>query len=206
MAEIRRARRPQMRIILFEGPDKSGKSTLIGLVEEWLADELAKKGSKAHVYRFNLPFSYANEKDPADPHEYSHARLVAAFSSLQECNKILAVDDVMLIDRFHISESVFGYEYCREVNDDTIHTIDRWLARNGAVLVECRIDDVDSAVRKFSRGGFIDLVDEGAYRRLCNDFKDECSCSSIRNKIAYSYEDDPFSEFIKDLAAMIERV
>lgn len=195
-----------MRIILFEGPDKSGKSTLIRGVERWLAGELAKKGSKAHVYRFNLPFSYANEKDPADPHEYSHARLVAAFSSLQECNKILDADDVMLIDRFHISEAVFGLEYRRPVNDVTVNMIDRWLAQNGAVLVECRIDDVDAAVKKFSWYGFIDLVDEGSYRRLCDSFKDACSCSSIPNKIAYSYEGCTFSEFTEGLAAMIERV
>ena len=194
-----------MRIILFEGPDKSGKSTLILSVERWLASELAKKGSKAHVYRFNLPFSYANEKDPADPHEYSHTRLVAAFSSLQECNKILNADDVMLIDRFHISEAVFGLEYRRPVNDATVDTIDEWLAQNGAVLVECRIDDVDAAVKKFSWNGFIDLVDEGSYRRLCDSFKDACSCSSIPNKIVYSYEGCTFSEFTEGLAAMIER-
>lgn len=206
MAEIRRARRPQMRIILFEGPDKSGKSTLILGVERWLASELAKKGSKAHVYRFNLPFSYANEKDPADPHEYSHARLVAAFSSLQVCDKVLGADDVMLIDRFHISEAVFCLEYRRPVNDVTGDLIDQWFAQNDAVLVECRIDDVDAAVKKFSWNGFIDLVDEGSYRRLCDSFKDACSCSSIPNKIAYSYEGCTFSEFTESLAAMIERV
>lgn len=87
-----------MKVLLFEGIDKVGKTTTIKTLE----GNLKEKGYKVMV--LNVPFSCNNTLNV----EQSTFRLRMTLDNLLNMNEQFGDDYVCLIDRLHISEKVYG--------------------------------------------------------------------------------------------------
>lgn len=106
-------------IIILEGPDRTGKSFL---------------GKIFHSI-FDIPY-YRGERSPASREELKTRAFEVAKIEMQQMHDILKQTGVsIVIDRWHLSELVYGKVYGRQFDENFIWDMDEKLADLGAVVV-----------------------------------------------------------------------
>jgi len=106
-------------IIILEGPDRAGKSFL---------------GKIFHSI-FDIPY-YHGERSPASREELKTRAFEVAKIEMQQMYDILKQTGISLvIDRWHLSELVYGKVYGRQIDENFIWDMDEKLADLGAVVV-----------------------------------------------------------------------
>lgn len=106
-------------IILLEGIDRTGKSFL------------------GKIFRsiFDIPY-YHGERPPANKEELKTRSFgVAKIEMLQMYDVLKQTGVSIVIDRWHLSELVYGKVYGREIDENFIWDIDEKFANLGAVVV-----------------------------------------------------------------------
>jgi len=106
-------------IIILEGPDRSGKSFL---------------GKLFHSV-FDIPY-YHGERPPASREELKTRSFeVAKIEMLQMFDILKQTGISIVIDRWHLSELVYGKVYGRQIDENFIWDMDEKLANLGTVIV-----------------------------------------------------------------------
>lgn len=179
-----------MKIILFEGPDKTGKSTAIKQLCSMInVGETEEFGSQYNALVLNKPyFAYGNEslQFKIDGIEASLQSMLDTIGTISD----YFVDDniVLLIDRLHISEYVYSELFNREVTP-LCDVIDSELSLMDTLLVHCIPSDVEDTIDRFKFEGSIDTLTFDEYRKSVTLFERYVDSSFINNKIKYSYDD-----------------
>lgn len=115
-------------VIVFEGPDKSGKSTI--------AQHFAER------YNFNY---YKNPRERQQKLA-GEIRYVAKYAGLWYADYIRQVPQRVIIDRHYISEWVYSHVEQRERDDAVLREIDKAFASIGAFIIICYRDDYTSFI------------------------------------------------------------
>lgn len=112
-----------MPIVIFEGSNKVGKSTLIDALE----DECKREGIKYCI--FDKRYAKNSEKKVTPEEMFDIA--CKDFSEMLKHSK----NELVLVDRFHITEFVYGFIYRGYYNFDMVEVIDKLLETVGAKLI-----------------------------------------------------------------------
>ena len=179
-----------MKIILFEGPDKTGKSTAIKQLCSMInVGETEEFGSQYNALVLNKPYvAYGNESLQFKVNAID-ASLDAMFNMILSLRLNFRDDNVvLLIDRLHISELVYAELFGREASH-WFDTIDMDLMLHKALLVHCVPDDVESTIKKFEFDGTIDNLTFDEYRESIKLFDKYIDYSLINNVVKYTYND-----------------
>lgn len=154
-------------IILLEGPDASGKTTLV-------RQEFIPRGFQ---YIHNGVF-------PSPSHAYE-----AYINQL----KFLTPNDNVIIDRMHISERIYGRIYHGEcMNDDSYWHVDSMLEKLNAIALIC-ITNFHETLRIWASRQKDELIkDPKIFERIYDEYW-QCILSNERTKaytnlITYSYD------------------
>lgn len=179
-----------MRVILFEGPDKTGKSTAIKQLCSMInVGETEEFGSRYNALVLNKPYyAYGNEslQFKIDGIE---ASLQSMFDTIMTLRDVFVGQDIVLfIDRLHISEYVYSELFNREPAF-MCDFIDSELSMYETLLVHCVPDDVEATIKKFELDGTIDNLTFDEYRKSVVLFEKYIKNSPIMNKVKYSYND-----------------
>lgn len=162
-----------MKIIIFEGVDKVGKTTAINELIE-LLPVIGLKPIK-----LNVPFMYSLQTK--DEHAM---RLFLTLHNLEEMDKFFDDTHVCLVDRFHISEKVFGDVLRGEYDKFSFHNVDFFLNKLEAILIHITPDDIWENYQKFSdEDGLIDGLTRMQYLKTYEEFIITCDQSKIKRNI-----------------------
>ena len=112
-----------MSIVIFEGSNKVGKSTLI----DALADECDREGIKCCI--FNKRHAKNSEKKVTPEEMFEIA--CRDFSEMLKHSR----NKLVIVDRFHITEFVYGLIYRGYYNFDMLEVIDKLLKAVDAKLI-----------------------------------------------------------------------
>ena len=179
-----------MKVILFEGADKTGKSTAIKQLCSMInLGETEEFGSQYNALVLNKPYiAYGNESLQFKINAID-ASLDAMFNTITSLRRNFRDDNVvLLIDRLHISEFVYAELFGREASH-WFDTIDMDLMLHEALLVHCVPDDVESTIKKFEFDGTIDNLTFDEYRKSIKLFDKYIDYSLIDHVIKYTYND-----------------
>lgn len=179
-----------MKVILFEGADKTGKSTAIKQLCSMInVGETEEFGNQYNALVLNKPYiAYGNESLQFKINAID-ASLDAMFSMILSLRRNFKDDNVvLLIDRLHISEYVYAELFNREASH-WFDTIDMDLMLHEALLVHCVPDDVESTIRKFEFDGTIDTLTFDEYRKSIDLFDKYIDYSLIDRVVKYTYND-----------------
>ena len=112
-------RNQNQKIIILEGIDKSGKSFI----------------GKLFQSVFGIPY-YHGERSPASREELKTRSFEVAKIEMMQMYDILKQTGIsIIIDRWHLSELVYGKVYGRQIDENFIWDMDEKLADLGAVIV-----------------------------------------------------------------------
>ena len=164
-----------MKVLLFEGIDKVGKTTIIKTLDK----SLKEKGYKAMI--LNVPFSCNNALNV----EQSAFRLRMTLDNLLNMNKQFGDDYVCLIDRLHISERVYG-EVLRDGCFDNFqcNSCDYWISTIDTTLIHVKPVNVLHNFMKFKdENNLIDGLTYSQYLGTYQAFIREVQKSLIHKKI-----------------------
>ena len=179
-----------MKVILFEGADKTGKSTAIKQLCSMInVGETEEFGNQYNALVLNKPYiAYGNESLQFKINAID-ASLDAMFNMILSLRRNFKDDNVvLLIDRLHISELVYAELFGREASH-WFDTIDTYLMLHEALLVHCAPDDVESTISKFEFDGTIDNLTFDEYRKSIELFDKYIDYSLIDRVIKYTYND-----------------
>ena len=179
-----------MKVILFEGADKTGKSTAIKQLCSMInVGETEEFGNQYNALVLNKPYvAYGNESlqfkiDGID------ASLQSMFDTITTIRDVFVGQDIVLfIDRLHISEYVYSELFNREPAF-MCDFIDSELSMYETLLVHCVPCDVENTISTFELDGCIDTLNFDEYRKSVALFEKHIKHSPIMNKIKYSYND-----------------
>lgn len=144
-----------MKIVLFEGIDKVGKTTTI----EKLKKELSSFGFK--VLKLNLP--YTIDYEDID-NKNSTFRLKMSIKNLMTMYDEYDENYICLIDRLHISEKVYGKLLRDKFDRTTFYYSDYYLSEMRVKLIYLVPNDVHGNYEKFKdEKGLIDGLTEEQY-------------------------------------------
>lgn len=130
-----------MKIIIFEGPDKVGKSTTLNVVKDYLI-------SKGKIpLELSLPFLM--DRIYSAPSELLY-RLKLQMRNLIDMYNNFSDDYVCLLDRFHLSERVYGEVLRHNCDYTEISICDSRLKAMDANLIYIYPDDMKANFEKFS--------------------------------------------------------
>lgn len=162
-----------MKIIIFEGVDKVGKTTAINELVE-LFPTIGLKPIK-----LNVPFSC--DLKTKDEHAM---RLFLTYHNLEEMDKFFDDTHVCLVDRLHISEKVFGDVLRNEYDKLSFNNADYFLNNLKAVLIHIVADDIWENYQKFcDEDGLIDGLTKMQYLKTHEEFISTCAQSKIKRNI-----------------------
>lgn len=162
-----------MRIIIFEGADKVGKTTTISK----LLNSLKEEGFKTLL--LNLPFEYSESLTK----EERNYRLRVTVNSLLDMSEHFDDNYICIIDRLHISEKVFGNVLRGEYDERLFNTIDILVAGLNALLITVEPDSIQENFLKFKdEENLLDGLTYEQYSEIVNLFNDSSNDSRIKNK------------------------
>ena len=191
-----------MKIILFEGPDKTGKSTAIKQLCSMInVGETEEFGSRYNALVLNKPYiAYGNESL-----QFKIDGIEASLQSMLDT--IITIRDVfvgqniaLFIDRLHISERVYSELFNRETTS-LCDIIDSELSVHETLLVHCIPCDVEETIGTFELDGCIDTLNFDEYRESVEIFDKYIEHSLIMNKVKYSYND--FDGLVNNVAKFL---
>lgn len=191
-----------MKIILFEGPDKTGKSTAIKQLCSMInVGETEEFGSRYNALVLNKPYiAYGNEslQFKIDGIDASLQSMLDTIITIRDV--FVGQDIVLFIDRLHISEYVYSELFNRETTS-MCDTIDCELSMHKTLLVHCVPCDVEETIGTFELDGCIDTLNFDEYRESVEIFDKYIEHSLIMNKIKYSYND--FDGLVNNVAKFL---
>lgn len=162
-----------MKIIIFEGADKVGKTTTISK----LLNSLKEEGFKTLL--LNLPFEYSESLTK----EERNYRLRVTVNLLLDMSEHFDDNYVCIIDRLHISEKVFGNILRGEYDERLFNTIDILMAGLNALLITVEPDSIQENFLKFKdEKGLLDGLTNEQYFEIVNLFDDSSNNSRIKDK------------------------
>lgn len=192
-----------MKVILFEGADKTGKSTAIKQLCSMInVGETEEFGNQYNALVLNKPYTaYGNESLQFKINAID-ASLDAMFNMIFSLRRNFKDDNVvLLIDRLHISEFVYAELFGREASH-WLDTIDTYLMLHEAFLVHCVPDDVESTIKKFELDGTIDNLTFDEYRKSIELFEKYVDYSLIDQVVKYTYND--FDGLVNNVVRFLE--
>lgn len=164
-----------MKVLLFEGIDKVGKTTTIKTLE----DNLKEKGYK--VIKIELPF-ICNKINT----EERTFRLEMTVNNIIEIDKYFSDDNtICLVDRLYLSERVYG-AVLRNGNFDNFkcNLFDYKISRLDTTLIHVRPLNLLHNFNKFKdENGMIDGLTYQQYSDTYNAFIEEVRRSAISKKV-----------------------
>lgn len=116
----------RQQVIIFEGPDSSGKSQI--------GRELSK--------RINVPYFKNNRESKRILSNLNSE--CAVYCGIYMADYLSSTGQNVIIDRFHISEYVYATVYNRETNFNDINTISRILTGIRAKVIYCYKENLDN--------------------------------------------------------------
>lgn len=162
-----------MKIIIFEGADKVGKTTTISK----LLNSLKEEGFKTLL--LNLPFEYSESLTK----EERNYRLRVTVNLLLDMSEHFDDNYICIIDRLHISEKVFGNILRGEYDERLFNTIDILMAGLNALLITVEPDSIEENFLKFKdEKGLLDGLTNEQYFEIVNLFDDSSNNSRIKDK------------------------
>lgn len=179
-----------MKVILFEGADKTGKTTAVKQLCSMInVGETEEFGNRYNAIVMNKPYiAYGNESLQFKVNAID-ASLDAMFNTILSLRRNFSDDNVvLLIDRLHISELVYAELFNREASH-WFDTIDMDLMLHEALLVHCVPDDIESTINKFELDGTIDTLTFDEYRKSIELFDKYVDYSLIDRVVRYTYDD-----------------
>ena len=196
-----------MKVVLFEGPDKVGKTTKVNdLLHRISLGEDEDFGDKYEAIKLNLPYEFSQTLSTKIAFEARTNRLRDTASVLTLMNEHYDDDVVCLIDRLHISEAVYGECLRNGEYDRTLYAaIDSALANDfDTTLITCVPTITSEWIDKFGMNGQIDDLSYEQYERSVSLFMKFHQRSRIKKKMLLSFDDliDPIVN--NWLAAMLE--
>ena len=182
-----------MRIIIFEGADKVGKTTTISK----LLNSLKEEGFKTLL--LNLPFEYSESLTK----EERNYRLRVTVNLLLDMSEHLDDNYICIIDRLHISEKVFGNVLRGEYDEHLFNTIDILVAGLNALLITVEPDSIQENFLKFKdEENLLDGLTHEQYFEIVNLFNDSSNDSRIKNK--YKTKTKYLSNIKPEIIKMLE--
>lgn len=177
-------------IIILEGPDCAGKTTLA----KQLQTRLRWSDDNATIVHFGPPSSqYRNSKNPQWA-EYSAS--IGAWLDRQ-------TEDTLILDRFMYGELIYGPVLRRSTNLTRSHVrmLERILLSMEAVLVYCRppIDVVELVWRERVETELIKDID--LLQRVCLDYDDLMMWSGLP-QVSYDFTRDITVETLRQIELM----
>lgn len=191
-----------MKVILFEGADKTGKSTAIKQLCSMInVGETEEFGNQYNALVLNKPYiAYGNEslQFKVDGIEASLQSMYDTIWTIRD--KFEDQQIVLFIDRLHISEFVYSELYNRETTS-LCCLIDSELSLLDVLLVHCAPVDVEETIKRFDLDGHIDTLTFDEYRKSVTMFDFYITNSFIGNKVKYSYDD--FDSLVDNVARFL---
>lgn len=178
-----------MKFILFEGPDKTGKTTAINQLCNLInLGETEEFGNKYHAVVLNKPYSCPGDDRLQFKRNFVDASLYMMYDSMYVLEDYTHDDNVVVfIDRCHISEYVYAELFYRSLSLWT-GALDKFFMMRDTMLVQCVNRNVNDTIRKFEYDGTIDGMSFMEYKRSIVLFEKYCRASLINYKIKYSYD------------------
>lgn len=125
-----------MKVVLFEGPDKVGKTTLLNnIVDKMAFGETDEFGSKHKPLVLGRAFGTHPIYGDEEQNELRSFRLKLEAKTIGRM-QTLSDDYVLFIDRFHLSEKVYGQVFDRGWDQYAFEVIDRLLYNALLVSIE----------------------------------------------------------------------
>lgn len=191
-----------MKIILFEGPDKTGKSTAIKQLCSMInVGETEEFGSKYNALVLNKPYyAYGNDslQFKIDGIDASLQSMLDTITTIRDV--FVGQNIVLFVDRLHISERVYSELFNRETTS-MCDIIDSELSMHETLLVHCVPVDVEGTINTFEFDGCIDTLNFDEYRESVVFFEKYIEHSLIMNKVKYSYND--FDGLVNNVAKFL---
>lgn len=170
-----------MKVVLFEGPDKVGKTTLMMNIADKLAfGETDEFGNACKPLVLGRAFGTHPLYGADELNKLRSFRLKLEAKTIGHM-QTLSDDYVLFVDRFHLSEKVYGQVFNRGWDQWQFEAIDRLL--QDALLVLIEPDDPEKVFNRFpDDNGRIDGLTLEEYAQSVSLFDDCYKESSIVNK------------------------
>lgn len=188
-----------MKIIIFEGVDKVGKTTLIERISKELTDIYGKK-----VLRLTLPFSM---EKPNASNEISMFRLGVQLDVMKKMSKKFSDDYVLLCDRFHLSEFVYDNALRRYQPFDkaAYQQIDKEVSHLKTLIIYQTTSNIGDLYEKFKdESGLLDGLSYSQYIKSHILFEEAYQATKCSTKIKVDRDkvDGVVSEIIEFLGML----
>lgn len=162
-----------MKLLIVEGIDKCGKTTMINSLYEKL------KSSKRKCMIMNLPF-IVNKPLSKDIIQY---RIRMTTANIIEMSKTFGDEYICLIDRYHLSEKVYGKLLRESCAEFECNYADAIFSTMDSLLVHIVPDEIHSNFNKFKDdNGKLDGFTFYQYRVMLDKFTNEFDKSGM-NKV-----------------------
>lgn len=172
-----------MKVVLFEGPDKVGKTTMANYLFDTIAFGESSDFSDDFVplflgRAFGTHPVFSGERE----NKLRSFRLMIETNSISKMMK-LPDNYVLFIDRFHLSEKVYGQVFKRGYNAANVRMIDAMLEK--ALLVYMTPKDTCETYEQFKDDatGLIDDLTIDQYAMSVNLFDEAFAESYIPGKV-----------------------
>lgn len=172
-----------MKIIIFEGIDKIGKSTTISN----LTSEFKERGLTPILLSPSFILDSCHKSNIL-----SEFRLRLSFDDILKMCKFFDDKHVLLIDRFHLSEFVYSKVLREEqpINGFELNYIDYYLNQNHAMLVYQTTNQVGKLFEKYKdENGLLDNLTYEQYIKSHVLFEEQFDQSVIVDKFKFDRED-----------------
>lgn len=181
-----------MKVLLFEGIDKVGKTTTIEKIEKVLTD----KGYTPLLIKF--PFEV--QKLTNEQREF---RLMLTVDNIISMNNFFDDTFVCLVDRLHLSEEVYGEVLRNEYNQHECNIIDFKMSQLKTILIHVKPDNLMDNFNKFkSQDNLIDGLTCEQYSKTYQSFKKRINESRINKKIGLTTKD--LDELVENIEIILK--
>lgn len=183
-----------MKVVVIEGIDRVGKTTLANIIKEKYGAIVLKDKMKNGM-SINEVFNKAKKRFGLFYGKSFLENIIEEKlnTTLNVIDSMKELDDIIVIDRFHISEYVYGTVERSCDSEISFRNIDDRLKSMDALLIYVRPTDVDKSSEEHGK----DLM-------LHDFFMEETFKSSNMNKIACSYDDFESEAFLKVIEDVLD--
>lgn len=194
-----------MKVILFEGPDKVGKTTKVNdLLHRISLGEDEDFGNKYEAIKLNVPYDFPTTMSARLTTQVRTERLRMTAFMLYNIAQTMPDNVICLIDRLHLSEYVYGE--CLRLGD-----YDASLAKGidvvlsdylDTILVTCVPAITDEQIKLYGMDGLIDDLTYDQYRHSVDLFIGAHTDTRIKKKMLVTFDDliDPiFNKWLVDM-------
>lgn len=174
-----------MKVLIFEGPDEVGKTTIIKtLFNRMTFGKDTDFGTRFTPIKLTHPFTIDSRKSSKTCQALYKYRLKTELNNIMSMSNDFDDSFILLVDRLHISELVYG-ELLRNGDFDSsmLSLADKWLAKHGSCLITVLPDSIGSNLKHFGKSGLIDGLTYDQYRDTCKKFDELHDWSEIQNKM-----------------------